>query len=97
MQKQHFLAPISHSPSPSLTNFPHKAKPLCQVSASVDNSMQKSLLEKRKRKIYLEYLMKEKNRMIGRSEIRKMHKSIVVIKPKALSKTEKLQRKNLAL
>jgi hypothetical protein len=63
------------------------------LSSSIDNSMQKSLLEKRKQKLYLEYLMKEKNRIIGRSEIRKMHEILKQPKKDVSIKAAKLKKR----
>lgn len=65
-------------------------------SSSKDNSLHKSIQAKRKQKLYLEYLIKEKNRIIGRSEIRKMHENLIIVKSKKISKAEKLQKRNEA-
>ena len=65
-----------------------------QANCNPDTS--KVSLDKRKQKLYLECLIKEKNRIIGRSEIRKMHENLIIIKQKPVSKTEKLQAKNKA-
>lgn len=86
----------THKSSLSFHHFPIEKPQQPSPSSSIDNSMQKSLLEKRKQKLYLEYLMKEKNRIIGRSEIRKMHEILKQPKRDTNRKLEKQQKRNQA-
>ena len=65
-------------------------------STSCNNSMQKSLLAKRKEKLYHEYLIREKNRIIGLNEIRKMHEKLIFSKPNPGLKAEKVLKRNRA-
>lgn len=65
-------------------------------STSCNNSMQKSLLAKRKQKLYHEHLIREKNRIIGLNEIRKMHEKLIFSKPNPGLKAEKILKRNRA-
>lgn len=92
---------MNFSPSlPKRKNSSYSSRSLfvskSSFSTSTDNSLQKSVLTKRKQQLYLDHLIKEKNRIIGLKEIRKMHEKLIVYKPNPSLKAEKLAKRNKA-
>ena len=79
--------------SPITFNSKHT---LSMIPMQSDSSMDKMIKDQRKKRYYIDSLVKEKNRIIGRMDIRKLHENLIIIKDKKELKAEKLVKRNKA-